>query len=759
MNLVKWFRKNNMKLMAVVVIVIMIGFVAGPALRYLGRKTTAQRETVAYFADNRKITNYDLALAHQELEILKLLRADVLLKSISVPLFSGHDLHALLLGELLFSERGTSPILITRVKQIIRTNRYAISDKQINDIYRHSMPSNIYWLLLKNETQMVGVRISNEASGRQLAKLIPQFFNGATYSQVIGPIVNRRGIPEEKILTTFGKLLVVSEYARMICATQDVTNSQIMHNVSWENETIDAEFVRFDSAVFAEAQDEPTQQEISAHFDKYKKSFSGAVSDRNPYGFGYKLPDRVRLEYIAVKLDDISNIVTAPTQQETEEYYQKHRERFTVSVPSDPNDLNSPLIEQTKSYAEIAAAISNQLLRNKINSTAERILREAKTLTEAGLQDDIALADLSAEQFAQMAGDYQATTEQLSRKYEIRVYAGQTGLLSAVDMRTDEHLPMLYLKGHGGTPVPLIRIVFAVDELDASELGPFDVPKPAMYENIGPLKDIMAQITGQITGRIMAVVRVIEAVKASEPESINQTFSTAALGLDENQQQSDENIYSVKEKVVEDLKKLAAMRTVKNKAEEFIELAVKNGWENTVEKFNELYGQQHEQRQSDTNLFSDEPNEIEEPFKLQNLTNLQRISSMMLETLAVQSAGSPEAQFVINEAKKQSWLISRLYSLVPRDSNNLDAVPLVLEFKPDMSCYCLKSISVKRLNQQDYEVSKAMRVYRKDFVQSQSLAPVHFNPENILKRMNFTLIDEDKQAADTATPAESKVKP
>ena len=383
------------------------------------------------------------------------------------------------------------------------------------------------------------------------------------------------------------------------------------------------------------------------------------------------------------------------------------------------------------------------------------------TLTEAGLQDDIALADLSAEQFAQMAGNYKTTAEQLSQKYKIRAYTGQTGLLSAADIQADGHLVMLYLKGHGDNPVPLTQIVFAVDELDASELGPFDVPKPAMYENIGPLKDITVRVTGQMTGRIMAVVRVIDAVKASEPESINQTFSTATLRFDENQQQQSEDVYSVKEKVVQDLKKLAAMGTVKSRAEDFIQLAIKDGWENTVEKFNELYGRQYEQRQGDPNLFGD-PNAISQarqPFKLQNLTNLQRISSMTLGKLAVQRAGRPDAQFLINEAKKQSWLISRLYSLVPQDSNNLDTVPLVLEFKPDMSCYCLKSILVKRLNQQDYEESKAMQVYREDFVQSQSLAAVYFNPENILKRMNFTLIDEDKQAADTGTLAESKGKP
>jgi len=500
------------------------------------------------------------------------------------------------------------------------------------------MGSDIYWLLLRNEAQLAGVRVPNEDSGKQLARVMPQLFNGATYSQVVGSIVKRQGIPEKQILATFSKLLAVLQYAQMICVSEDITSSQIMHNASWENETIDVEFVKFDSAVFAETQDEPTHQEVSAHFDKYKKFLPGAVSDQNPYGFGYKLPDRVRLEYIAVRLDDISKVVTAPTQQEAEEYYQKRREQFTVSVPSDTNDPNSPLIEQTRSYAEVAGIISNQLLQNKINSRAERILQEARTHTEAGLQDtDTELENFSAEQFRQMVGDYETAAKQLSSKYEIKVYTGQTGLLSAADIQTDKHLAVLYLKGYEFNPVGLAQIVFAVDELQASELGPFDAPKPRLYENIGPLRDITGQITGQTTGQIMVVVRLLEAEKASGPESIDQTFSKSSFKFDEDQQQPTQDIYSVREKVVEDLKRLAAMDTAKSKAEEFITLAAEDGWEAATEKFNELYAQQDKQELTEPNAAP------EASFKLQDSTNLRRISSMAMETLAVQTAGNPVA--------------------------------------------------------------------------------------------------------------------
>ena len=738
MNLVKWLRKNNKKVMAVVVIVILIGFVGGAYLQQLGQRRTAQHKTVAYFADNRKITNYDLALARRELETLKLLQADNILRSLGVPIFRIQDLQAVLLAELLFSDRTVSPALIKHIKKMIGANRYRISEKQINDIYRRPMPSEIYWLLLTNEAQLVGVRTPNEISGMQLARTTPQLFNGATYSQLIGLIVSRQGISEEEILTAFSKLITVLRYARMICASENITSSQIMHNASWEEETIDVEFVKFDSAVFAETGDEPNEEELVEHFDKYKRFFAGDINDQNPYGFGYKLGDRVQLEHIAVKLDDVSAIVTAPTQEEAEEFYQKNREGFTASVPSDPNDPNSPLTERIKSYGEVASIISKSLLQNKISSRAEMILQEARTLTEAGLQDaDMELAEISAEKFRQMAGDYVTAAKQLSEKYKINVYAGRTGLLSAADILADKYLGMLFLKGYGYNPVGLTRAVFAIDELKASELGPFDAPKPRLYENIGPAKDIL--------GQIMVVVRATEAKKASEPESVNQIFASGSLEFDEDREQTSEDVYSVKEKVAEDLKRLAAMDTAKSKAEEFINLAARDGWESAVDKFNELYGQQDKQSGADANVF-----------ELRNSTNLRRISSMELGTLALQSAGNPAARLLVNQAKKENQLIGQLYSLVPQDSNTIDTLPLVMEFKPDMSYYCLKNISVKRLDREQYDKIKAIRLYREDFVQSQSLAPVHFNPENILKRMNFRPVEEDKEPADINTPSETE---
>ncbi|MHC4120080.1 MAG: hypothetical protein ACYSWO_21510 [Planctomycetota bacterium] len=748
MNLVKWFRRNNKKVMAVVVIIIMIGFIGGTALTSLLQSRSRVRDVIAYIGDKTKVTNEDAYAARRELDILRMLRADVLLKS--------QDLQGIILGELLFSEQRASAALINRLKQTIRQNQYEISDKQINDIYRRQAPPDIYWHCLQYETHLAGIKLANAEVSELLAELIPKLFEGRTYSEVIGAIMSQRRITQEEILSALGKLLAVLQYAHMVCSSEDMTTRQIMNTASLEEGRADAEFVRFDSAAFAEMQDEPDSSRLTEQFDKYKKFFAGEVTDENPYGFGYKLADRVQLEYIAVKLGDVKSIVIPPTQDEMGDYYNRNKAmRYTEQVQSDPNDPNS-MTEQVKSYAEVADSIFDELLKSKINAQSETILQEARTLTEKNFQemDDSEIGDLSAERYAELAGKYEEAATTLSDDYSVEVYTGRTGLLDPAAMLADEQLRTLIVRGAGRNPVRLGQVVFGVKELAASELGRFDVPRPRLYENIGPVRDLMSQY-GDIAGTIMAVVRVVEAKKASEPENIDVTFSTSSLNLDPNDTEPSEDVYSVKELVVEDVRKLAAIDAAKAKAEEFIAQAAENDWKETLDSFNKAY---KEQQQKDPN----EP----DAFRLQNSRGLQRLSRADLETLTVQNQGVPgqrmyvpqvQELLTLREAKIRGQFVDKLYWLVPAGKTTAENVPLVMEFKPDMSYYAIKNVSLTPLWKEGYEDVKVMRLFREDHTRSQSLAAVHFNPENITERLKLRWagLDEEEQA-DANTPAESE---
>jgi hypothetical protein len=733
MSLVKWFRKNNTKIMAVVVIVLMIGFVGGSALTYLLRGGQGLNDAVATIA-GKKITNNDLVQARRELELLRMLRADDLLRA--------QGLQGVFLAELIFSaERGGSPELINRVKTTIRQNLYTISDKQINDLYRRSVPPHVYWCCLKDEVRRAGIGIRNNEVGTILGSVIPQLFNGQTYSQLIGAIINKQRIPEDQILATVGQLLSVLQYGQIICSTEGLTARQVKYEAAIEQESMDVEYVEFDADVFVDPNGpDPGEEQLKEHFEKYKTFFAMDITDENPYGFGYKLPDRVSLEYIAVKLDDVRQIVALPTQDEIGDYYNTHKEQlFTEQVRSDPNDPNSPMIDRLKSYAEVSGAISKQLYADKVNSRADSILQEARTLTEADQEEAPTGESKTPEQLREEAGNYQAAAQRLSEKYKIEVYTGQTGLLNALDVQMDEYLGSIFLRGYGQSPVSLSQAVFAIDELGVSELGPFDVPKPRLYDNIGPLKNPYGG------GSLMAIVRVVEARKAAAPESIDVTYSTHSLQLDPNEAKAEQDIYSVKEKVVEDLKRLNAMDATKTKAEEFVNLVAMDDWDKAVGVFERLYGQVEQREEGDPNTF-----------RVQDQTGLRRLSLGLLETLAVQNQGRPAMELRLNEIKQNKLYVDQLFALVPPDSNTVEALPVVMEFRPDLKVFVIKDISIKRIWKEQYEQKKTTRTFEQEQARSQSLAAVYFNPANILKRTNFKLIETREETADANAPGPSE---
>jgi hypothetical protein len=187
----------------------------------------------------------------------------------------------------------------------------------------------------------------------------------------------------------------------------------------------------------------------------------------------------------------------------------------------------------------------------------------------------------------------------------------------------------------------------------------------------------------------------------------------------------------VKEKVLEDLRKLAAWDATKAKAQEFVAMATKDGWDSAVTKYNELYGAQAKEDPNDPNVF-----------EVQYLTGLRRIASEQLQVIAMQAAGNPAAPEYLRRLGIERRFMDRLYSLIPSDKDSLTDVPLVMEFKPDQSYYCLRSLSIKRLTQQQFQSLRPMLLSREEHAESQSLSVVHFTPENILERMDFRFAEQ-----------------
>ncbi len=747
MNLMAWFRKHNRKIMAFVVIALMIVFTIQPVMDYLSSRRAGGKNVVAYYNDGKKITSADLGRAQAQLELLRMLGIPVLLEPRDLRMDPSQDLRQIFLGEMLFSERGTAAESIGLIRQMVSRNGLAISDEQINDIYAKDYPPNIYWLLLTKESQEAGIRMPLEMAKTQLEAIIPRLQEGATYSRLVSYLAERQGMSEQQVLETFANLLGIIEYSRIMSLAQGATTQQLLHQTVLTEETMDAQYVAFEADLFTEQAEQPGEDKIKSQFEKYKNYFAGEVSEENPYGFGYKIPDRVQLEYLAVRLDDAAATEKKPTQQEMEEFYQQHSNQPPIAYTerSNPNDPNSQVVLKKRSYPEVATLISRTIFQQRVDSKAEQILQDAKSITEVNLMGvDRERTRLTGEDVKKFSTDYVKAAEELSEKYKIKVYTGTTDLLSAGEIESDRHLGLLYTGGAGVLMAPLSQVAFSVEPLRTSKPGPFDVQPPLLYENIGPLKDRREAMLGY-SGKNMMLVRVIAAKKAAEPESMDEIVIGKTVVFDEQTEPEKKEIKTVKDIAIEDLKLLAARETARLRAQDFVREANEAGWEPTIDKFNEQYRKTAVKKEEDANA-------MKEPFWLQNRTGLRRISQTQLDSLAVRYEGDPMGRGLLARANRERMLISELYSLVPEDTNSLVGSGTILDFKPQLSFLCIKNITIHRLNENEFDQIKAVTAVEREHLGSQELSAVFYSPKNIIKRMNFIVAREQQDKSQTASP-------
>jgi hypothetical protein len=130
------------------------------------------------------------------------------------------------------------------------------------------------------------------------------------------------------------------------------------------------------------------------------------------------------------------------------------------------------------------------------------------------------------------------------------------------------------------------------------------------------------------------------------------------------------------------------------------------------------------------------------------------MASGQLELIAAQTANIPGIEANLRQFAIEQRFVNRLYSLIPADEDIAPNLPVVLEFKPDQSFYCLKNVSIRRLDQQRFQTMKTNLVAQADRVESQSLSVIHFNPENILKRANLTFVQQAESEEQTDDQAQ-----
>jgi len=718
-------RKNNRKIMAFVVVMIMLGFVGGVGLQQYLSRVGAGRGTVrAYYLDDRKIKDVDRRRADNELRVLRSLFAGQMLRYRQT-IFGTPDFKSRLLAEILFPDSQSAAMANVEMYQATARGQLNVSSADIDAFFKQVGPSrDIYWILLKAEAKRAGCVISRSQARATLAKLIQQLSEGrGSVAMLLRNVISTHHIPEEEIVRIFADLLGVMAYSDIVTSSEAATTDEIRAAIGRAGEKLNAEVVQFKASDFLEEQTDPNQASMIAQFEAYKRYEAGQQSDENPYGFGYKLPDRVQLEYVIVRMKDVEKLIAPPTQDDMEKYYNDNIDRFKEEVQLDPNDPDSTS-ERVKDYADVAGEVRRSLIEERKERLANLVINDALDLAEAGF-GGMDRDKATGKDFEAAAVGYDEVVSQLADKHSITAQAGKTGMLSQADLSDDSNLGMLSMEGQSRLPVDLRKLVFAIEQLGATEMGRFEAPAPRMWENIGPLRDRF--------GSILAVVRVVGAAKAEVPADINVSYSTKRSVADEPDKpdKTAEEVHSVSAKVSADCRLVAAMTTAKARADEFVKLTALKTWQEAIDEYNKA----HEKKDESGNPIAGSR------LISRKLTNRVRTSRQDLNASVERFADNPYIN--IKDVIESKKLNDKLYELLGDDKTEAKDINAVLKFEFNASYYVVKDISRTEVTRDEYLESKAPTALRLNAGRSNSLALTHFNPDNIFERMNFRWAQSD----------------
>lgn len=186
----------------------------------------------------------------------------------------------------------------------------------------------VLFLLLQKEAQRMGVRVNNDML-ESIVRNSPGMLSGnEERDQLL-----RRAISD---------ILLVRQGFQRATSAIKVTEPMISQQLAELQQSITLSAVEFNAAQYTEKIPAPSAEQLRAQFEKYADTLRGAASEGNPFGFGYRYPDRVKFQYIAIPRVDVRKVVEAARAKdpyafivEAQRYYLQNRAQFPSTQPAE----------------------------------------------------------------------------------------------------------------------------------------------------------------------------------------------------------------------------------------------------------------------------------------------------------------------------------------------------------------------------------------------------------------------------------------
>ena len=478
--------------------------------------------------------------------------------------------------------------------------------------------------------------------------------------------------------------------------------------------------------------------------------YAGNPTEDNPFGFGYKLPKRVQLEYMVVLLDDVKKQIEMPTAEDIEKYYDQNIEnyKYESSELADPNDPNPEKVIKTRSFVEVATIIRETLQTQRIQTRANILFNAIKEKTEAGFET-VNFDEATAEELQKAAGDFVVISEQLAQQNDIPIVTGKTGWLSMDTFSRDQVLNSLAIR-RGQQYLGLLDLAFEASE-EREPSRRIGIPAVRTWENIGPFSGGYYSEEESKYIQLMALVRVVGIQDTETADSVDVTFDTPGVVLDQ-QKAAEKTSFSLKENIKDDILLMKAMETATNRGNELAEMATETNWDDAIGAYNEKYAKTDADPNKTAVIATDD-----QRIELGTIEQQLRLSQAEINLTKSIMSGNPASKQRFQQWLIGSMLTNRLYTMLDEDAETTGTIQTPMAFEPEAACYVVQEVTRQPATMKDYLDNKAQTALQLSTTESIGLALVHLGPENILARMGYEprLQQEQESAEPEQTPDDS----
>lgn len=424
--------------------------------------------------------------------------------------------------------------------------------------------SELRWLLGIEEARQMGLWVS----GGEVDQLFAQ---EQVTSDRVAQVKTEMNVSDAFVEQAVRHAMLWRRLRRLVEQPARVSEPRLRHFHQQLGSTAAVDTVKIPSDHLVDSVEAPTEQELRDRFRINRDDAPG----RGPYGLGYRLPPRVKLEYIAVPLAPIREEVTVD-EVEARVYYKDNRERFIA----EPEEQEQP--EGDGAAADEGGEAGGPAEPQPYEAVRERIVETLKD-QKARRQQQRAVNLIVAELSEAMRGIQREPTTGYYElppnwqppdleKVAVRVQEAEgIDVLPRVRRIEDRWLTMEdigVLPGLGQATVEM-----------SGARGQREVPV-TMY--IAATRELgLTQVQQQL--RQLAIQEDVASRPVSGPEGTKYVFRVSEA----QPSQPPASLDLVRERVVEDVKRLKAYRMLKERAESYVARAAEEGLAELAERLGE----------------------------------------------------------------------------------------------------------------------------------------------------------------------------